>query len=221
MALHHHRRRSIENIKDEISQLRYLQNWSSKISFMDDFFTYDKRWLVEMCDMLHAEKIKWGCSARIDSVDADLLAAMREAGCENIFFGVESGSNRILHSIGRRYTAEDVLRVFRDCEAIGIVPCASFILGLPGETEADIRASLTLAQAIPTSDIRVGTLEVYPGTSIWANPDQFGMLSFTRDFEGMCCDNRPKAENGCVKAERLAELAYEARLLVNTKRGNS
>ena len=68
------------------------------ISFCDDVFTIDRRRIVKFCEVINNNnlKVKWGCSTRADAVDYELLKLMKDSGCIDVRFGVESGSNKIL-----------------------------------------------------------------------------------------------------------------------------
>lgn len=106
-----------------------------RVHFTHDLFTTDRKWVLSLCAALveAGTPVRWTCSARTDLVDDALLRAMANAGCDAIYFGLESGSSRILQSIDKGIPIEDSLAALSLCRNFGIRPNAGFILGLPSE----------------------------------------------------------------------------------------
>ena len=92
--------------------------------------------------------LEWVCDTRVDLVNDELLALMSKAGCKTIWFGVESGSQKILQRIGRNTTPEQVETAFKLCKKNGIKTACSFMLGLPDETLTDMEISLKFAKKL-------------------------------------------------------------------------
>ena len=140
---------SPKRILDEIQDL--MTKYGTKgIYFINDNFTLRKKQTIELCKLLIDNKInlEWVCDTRVDLVDDELLALMHKAGCKVIWFGVESGSPRILQRIGRNTTPEQVFAAFKLCKKNGIKTACSFMLGLPDETLADMEISLKFAKKL-------------------------------------------------------------------------
>ncbi len=135
------RRRSIENILEELEQLRRDFNIDS-VWFADDTFTLDSEWTISFCDRLKSKEwgdFVWGCQARVNTVNREMLKAMKEAGCVQIDYGVESGSEKVLKILQKDITPDQVIRAFKITKEVGIQRFASFILGTPGEKMEDIK----------------------------------------------------------------------------------
>ena len=111
-------------------------------------------------------KLCWSAQVRVDAVDAGLLALMRRAGCIQLEFGIESGSSRVLQSLGKGAAVETGETALRLCRQAGIRTLASVMYGLPGETLMDLRATAALvARARPTI-VRLVRYIPVPGTAL-------------------------------------------------------
>ena len=84
--------------------------------------------------MLKAEKLDmvWTCACRVDMVNPDILRIMKEAGCWQIWYGIESGSDVILKQIKKHTTTRQIREAVRMTRDAGISPCGFFIIGSPG-----------------------------------------------------------------------------------------
>jgi len=92
--------------------------------------------------------LEWVCDTRVDLVDQELLEVMSKAGCRTVWFGVESGSQKVLNRIGRNTTLEQIETAFKLCRRIGLQTACSFMLGTPDETLKDMEASLKFAEKL-------------------------------------------------------------------------
>jgi hypothetical protein len=137
-----HRVKSAERIVHEIAAVRDLFG-TSRAHFTHDLFTTHRRWVRTVCAALidAGTPIRWTCSARTDTVDRELLALMAQAGCDAIYFGIESGSERILREIRKDIPLVDSFAVLEECREFGITPNAGFIVGFPTDDADSIRAT--------------------------------------------------------------------------------
>ncbi|RSK38915.1 B12-binding domain-containing radical SAM protein [Hymenobacter perfusus] len=129
-----HRVKSPARILKEIALLRELYG-TTRVHFTHDLFTTDRKWVVAVCNALidSGSPVRWTCSARTDTVDKPLLDLMSRAGCNAIYFGLESGSQRMLHEIRKDIPLQQSLDVLEVCLKAGITPNAGFIAGFPTE----------------------------------------------------------------------------------------
>jgi len=140
---------SAERIIAEIDYL--VNNFDARgIYFREDNFTLKKERVIAFCELLLKKNIPlpWMCETRIDTLDENLLTLMRRAGCEALYIGVESGSQRVLEFLKKGIRIEQAENIFRFCRSIGIKTCASFIVGIPSETEAERAETLDLARRL-------------------------------------------------------------------------
>lgn len=141
----HFRQRSVENVLDEIDELvdKYEIDF---IGFVDDNFCTDRDWVVEFCIKLieRPYKLHWGCSARVDEVDEQLLELMRHANCEWIGYGVEALDQKVLRNMRKgniKEYKEQTERAIRLTKESGIWCNCTFIIGYPGENWETIQAT--------------------------------------------------------------------------------
>lgn len=161
------RARSPENVMAELEEI-IEQSGIKTIWFYDDTFTMNKERVLKICDLILKKnlRIDFTCSIRVDTVDKELLKAMKEAGCFKVFFGIESGSPRILEKVcGKRITLEQVKNLSAWLDELEIVKNPSYIVGFPGETREDAQLTLDLMDEIG-GQVSLSFLRIYPGTGI-------------------------------------------------------
>ncbi|GAI87292.1 unnamed protein product, partial [marine sediment metagenome] len=126
----------------------YKKNGITSFGFAHDMFTLNKKFVFNLCESLKqhyrniGQKYIWSCSARPDCVTDELLKEMKEAGCTDIFFGIESGSDRIQKKIKKNLKLPDTYKVAETCSRLGIRMVASFMAGFPGETKEDLNNTI-------------------------------------------------------------------------------
>jgi len=141
--------RSPENIIGEMHEIR--DNYGCKyIHLADEVFTVNREWVLSVCELMQRErtKITWGCKTRADLIDAELITEMKAAGCKEICFGVETGSERTRKLLNKNIGDQLYLSAFNMCKEAGISPRAAFMLGHPGETREDIECSIRFAKQL-------------------------------------------------------------------------
>lgn len=138
-----HRVKSPARVLEEVLTVRTLFG-TSRVHFTHDLFTTNREWVRSICETLieAGVPVRWTCSARTDTVDEMLLALMARAGCNAIYFGIESGSQRILREIRKDIPVDHSLSVLASCSLLGIMPNAGFIAGFPTEDEVSLRETL-------------------------------------------------------------------------------
>ena len=157
--------------KHLFQEIKYLKE-KYKIDafyFIDDLFTINKKQVQEFCHLLKQSGLGliWGCSSKVTTVDYKMLKTMRDAGCVQIDFGVERGSNEALRLVKKGITVEIVKRVFADCHRLGIRTFANMLVNLPGETEKDLNDIIQLLDEIKATIVSVNIFTPYPGTEIF------------------------------------------------------
>lgn len=140
---------SAERIVSEIEYL--IKQYNAKgIYFREDNFTLNKSRLRRFCELLIEKdlRIPWFCESRVNTLDRETVELMHRAGVRAFYFGVESGSQRILDFLQKDISIEQTRTAFRLCHEFGIKTAASIIVGVPTETEDDREATRRLIREI-------------------------------------------------------------------------
>ncbi len=169
--------RSPRSIVDEIKFIRDRYGLLY-FSVRDDTFTADRKRVLEFCRLLLREKvyILWNCQSRVTAVDEEILFWMKRAGCECVQFGVESGSVRVLRTLGKGISLEQIKRAAEITRRAGIHLSLYLMTGIPGETAQDVEATLSLLDTIKPSDGQVSPLAYYPGTVLFEQGVRSGAI---------------------------------------------
>jgi len=138
-----------------------------------DQFTSKREFAEQFCrGVINAglNRIPWYCISRLDTLDETLLRLMREAGCESMCYGIDSGSKRTLAFIRKNIDHEVLLDRVRDTTEAGMIPTLSFVIGFPEENAADIEETLRLAlksAATGNTNVLVQMATILPGTGLY------------------------------------------------------
>ena len=159
---------SSARVIEEMKQL-YDKYKVELIYFEDDLFTLNKKRVLDFCDAMEKELPgkKWGANARVETVDFEMLSKMRHAGCTELNFGVESGSQRILDFLGKGIKVEQIKKAFKCINELGISGGMYLIIGIPGETQDDIDKTKKLIAECEPKLITVSFLTPIPGTEVF------------------------------------------------------
>lgn len=164
-----YRMRSVDNVIGEIQALRSLYAIDF-IGFVDDNTTAKKAWANEFCHTLIDtglnKEIKWGCSATITQLNADLCKLMAEAGCVWVGFGIESADPRMRKLMHKPGSVERATQAVKDVRDAGMWANTTYVLGYPGETLVSAR---TTGHWIVENDClnSVFFATPYPGTELY------------------------------------------------------
>lgn len=170
------------------------------VDFVDACFTVNRHRVEEICRLITEADmgITWRCSSRVDLVTEELLDLMSEAGCESIFYGVESGVERILDRSGKKTPVGQIKNAFKWSKERNIKTTASYIIGLPGETLETARETLKFIRELDSDEISPGIFYPFPGTDVYYNPEKY-------DVEFLYGD-APPFDTLCSPAIRTKEL---------------
>ncbi len=162
------RRRSVGNVMEELKLLEKTYK-INLLDFVDGTFTYDRKYLQTFCKAMIDQKssIKWRCTARYDNIDEDLLELMKRANCSGLYFGLESGSDRVLKAINKKTTVEQIIRVSEMVYNSGISSVTAILMGLPGETKEDMEETTKLMRRIKTDIFDVNSYIPLPGSPLY------------------------------------------------------
>ena len=160
----------------------FLQMYSLRIKygaqgvfFHDDTFVSDRDWVFDLCswikkfDRFWLNGIPWGCNARADCLDEELLAKMHEAGCRVIHLGIEAASDRVRNEIyNKRISKEQIENSVKWSRAAGINVMGFFMIGAPTETEEEIEDTLRWSRVLHLTEATFSICTPLPGTFLWS-----------------------------------------------------
>ena len=181
-------KRSPENVVKEIMYLLKHFPTIEQISFEDDEFACDNNRTIGICNLLIKNniKIKWTCLARVSSINEELIILMKKAGCIQITFGMESGSQRILDLLGKKVKIDELVKAYKLCKKYDIAAGVLTIVGLPGENKKSVNETIkTLRKMGAVSEPAI--LIIYPGTEVYRLAKEKGLM--TDEYwlgEGLC-----------------------------------
>lgn len=175
------RQRSVGHVLDEIALLHDTYG-VREIHIEDDNFTFRKDYVLEFCARLRERfpGITWTCpnGVRIDTLDEEMLAAMKASGCYALSLGIESGNNDTLKAMKKSLTVEKTLEKIAMIARSGIMLNAFFILGYPGETPAHIERTIEFACSLPLKRASFANFQPLPGTEAFDDLVKAGELTF-------------------------------------------
>jgi len=154
--------------------------------FFDDNFLSRKSRVLEICELLRQERLPiiWGCQARAEQVSEELLRAIYAVGCRQVTFGLESGSQRVLDSLKTGgVTLEQNRRAVELCHRLGFKTWGTFMIGSPGETYEDIKATRRFMRSLPLSGAMVHVTTAFPGTPLWSQVVERGQTAADPDWK--------------------------------------
>lgn len=161
------RQKRLDRLLDEV---RYINRefQVQNIYFMDLEFGLDRKHLISFCKALVDLNlgVQWCCQTRVTDVDGEVLKWMKMAGCRLIHFGVEAGSNRILHQTGKGITVNDCVRALNLTQKAGIETALFMNFGFPGETLREMNATVKLAIRLNPTYAAFHLIVPFPGTRL-------------------------------------------------------
>jgi radical SAM superfamily enzyme YgiQ (UPF0313 family) len=196
-----------------VAEMEYLANLEfQQINIADDLFTANQKHCLAVCEEIINRKIdiNWTSFARVDTVSENLLSKMKAAGCTAVSFGIETANPDILRTIKKGITIQQAMDAVRMCRRVGIRPYASFILGLPGETQDTIKESSALAAKLQQEGLAYGfhILAPFPGTEVREKNDTLGIRILTDDWSKYDA-NRAVVETASVSRRALNAVVFD------------
>ncbi len=168
---------------DEMSELatRYRLD---VIDIIDDNYLVRRDRAMEIAEKLLRKGTKFGyfIQTRTDQIDRlsdDELRLLRRSGLQRIFFGIESGSKKVLKTVNKRLDLDTAYRTAERCRSAGVEASFNLIFGLPGEEEEDLRETLTMVDTIgrrnPEAAFFTNIFSPYPGSPIFPEALRLGV----------------------------------------------
>jgi radical SAM superfamily enzyme YgiQ (UPF0313 family) len=179
------------------------------ISIYDDNFLFHEERVREICNSILANRLdlSWSCYSRVDHGNLELFKLMKKAGCWQVSYGIESGSQRILDSIKKDVTLRQISDTVRMTKRAGLRCRGFFIIGHLQDDQDSVQETIEFMRRLPLDDFHFTTFTPLPGTVAYSMADQYG--AFDRTWSKMNLQYPcfiPKA----LTAERMEELSRMA-----------
>ncbi len=176
------RARSASNVVDEFEQC-YERFGIREIDVFDSSFTIDKKRVLDICreliDRGLSKKMVWNVRSRVDTIDREMLEALKEASCYRIFFGIESGNPAVLKKLRKMTDLARIREVVSLTDKIGISAFGYFLVGCPGDTRESMRQTVDFAKSLPLDFAIFNTLTPFPKTPLY---EEYYLPATGRDF---------------------------------------
>ncbi len=172
---------------------KYSTKQTQRISFADDTFSLDKDKTLALCKSMICSMetfpLFWKCSTRVDLIDKNLLKNMYLAGCRNIMYGIEAGSQIILNSIGKRITLDQIKKIVSLTLDSGISVHCSFMFPFPEDTELTIKEQTRFMKELSAmgADESIALTTPFPGPYFYNNAEKLGLNILSQDWDDYDC----------------------------------
>ncbi|MCP4757477.1 MAG: radical SAM protein [Proteobacteria bacterium] len=173
----------IKRVVDTLSQ--YVANGYNHFFFVDNTFNLPRKHAEAICDGIIAEglDVSWQCILYPWNVDEGLVKKMARAGCTDVSFGFESGSEKILRIMNKRYRPDEVRRISEMLKRNGIGQMGFLLLGGPGETRETVEESLAFADSLELNALKLTLgIRIYPNTPLAKTAVDDGIIEADRNL---------------------------------------
>lgn len=163
-----YRARSADNVLAEVDEV--IQRYRAReIRFFDDTFTINSQRLTALCAGLKKirPRLPWTCLTKAEAVTLEMLKMMREAGCWQVLFGLESGDDRILATLGKKNTVAINRQAVTWARQAGLRVRADFLVGSPAETRESLKRTLDFAKELDIDFAHFNKFVPFPGTTFY------------------------------------------------------
>jgi anaerobic magnesium-protoporphyrin IX monomethyl ester cyclase len=166
----------LEHVERELDAIAKIPGVNT-ITFIDDTFNVPKVRFRELCQLMidKGYGFKWNCYYRSDHGDRRTVELMRDAGCEGVFLGIESGSDPQLKRMNKTARRHHYLAALADLRDAGISTYGSLIIGFPGETDETVADTVDLLREGRPDFFRAQLWYADPVTPIWEQREQYGI----------------------------------------------
>ena len=205
--------RSVDRFVGLIKKLTTVYGNKKLFVFLHDTFNLSRDRVILLCETLKRENlnIQWHCDSRIDRLDEDLLRRMAEAGCTSIYFGIESGSERMQKLIGKKLILSRAPEIVNCITELGMNYTASFIIGFPDEKLEDLEQTINLAMTLRYDSGKCQEIQIhrlYPLTGSRLFKEYDAELEFDGNFYGFAYSSLCEEDFEMVRKYPKAFSAY-------------
>jgi len=213
------RSHSPDRVVDEIERIIDLFG-NKPVSIGDDNFAVNRNRVLEICEGIHARnlKINFGISAHPDDLDVELIRILGAAGMDSIFLGIESGERKIREAIGKDFDEDNLMSTLVACRDSDVSIHASFMLGIPGENESDMQATLTYADNLPVDSLGFHMFNPLPGSRMAEEPERYGFEIISGEYADMAIDTHYRIRTPSLHSLAVLDYYYRGRGISNARK---
>lgn len=160
---------SPKRVIEEIEALQNAYGIDSLFFIEDNFFCNHPR-VKKICKLIIKENIEliWGANSRVDNINKNILKLAKSAGCKQVTFGFESGSQKILDILNKLTTVEQNVKAVKLCNEVGVLANGTIMIGNPTETEEDLdKTREFILNNNIDGGIGICLTTPFPGTVLW------------------------------------------------------
>ncbi|CUT02184.1 B12-binding domain-containing radical SAM protein [Candidatus Chrysopegis kryptomonas] len=163
-----YRIRSPQNSAQEMKLLKEVYS-PDFIRVVDDITGVQKNWVLKWSEEVIKRDaiIPFECLTRVNLASEDMLKALKDMGCEKIYFGAESGSQKVLNAMDKGITVEQIYKASELCKKLGIKTYFFMMVGYPGEDIEDIKLSIKLLRETLPDEFSTTIAYPLPGTKFY------------------------------------------------------
>jgi len=179
-----YRVRSPESVASEVHHMIEKFNFD-KFFIADDTFTVFRDRTRKICRSISDLNVQWFCESRVNTVNKEILKEMAESGCRVIQYGVESGSQKILNSIRKGITVEQVRKAVKWSVEVGIIPVCSFMVPHPEDTLETIEETRKFMEELKSLGalVVISLTTPFPGTYLYDHAKELGLKFILEDTD--------------------------------------
>ena len=203
--------RSAKSVIEEFIQIK--QQGYTAVSILDDEFTIDKKRTIEICRGIKELKITWGCLARADSLDEDIVKEMSRAGCRYIDIGVESFDQRILDDIQKKLDVATIEKAVDLTKKHRILAKINIMFGSsPLESKETVKETLRRLKELKLESVMFSICNPFPGTEYYQCAKEKGWF-VKGDYYPIDVQKESTVSLPFVSKKELEHFAWKANLM--------
>lgn len=185
----------VEKIEEELNALSRIEK-VKQISFIDDTFNVPRERFKKILEMIIKNRypFKWHSNFRCQFADREIIELMKQSGCEGVFLGIESGSDKILTNMNKAASVEKYIRGIELLREYEIVTMGSFILGFPGETDETARETFEFIRESGIDFFQFQQWYCEPITPIYREKDKYRLSGESFEWRHATMDSTGAAD---------------------------
>lgn len=173
--------RSPEKIIEELDSI--IKNYKiNSFVFYDDIFTLQRKRLKTLCEAFEKREITFRCNGHAGINTYEDYVLLKKAGCKEIAFGIESGSQSILDKINKGTSVQENKDTVLLAKSAGLLTKAYLVVGYPGETQETINETKRFMDEADPDKFTLFQFVPLPGCDVWKHPDKYGITEINKDW---------------------------------------